>query len=177
MKTFLSTTQTLFTVVLLCLGLSVTLFASEAEEFPFIGLNLSYDTITFNDLNQSIPSDDKTSFGLHLGKQTQEWRTVFAVSGNSDYQSVALEVDKILIDKLFGRPEIRPYLGATVGYLHYEDISLEGDNGYYFGGNFGFLLYATDKVDVDLSYHYYQVSGLEPLDVMRGFGLSIHYFY
>ena len=177
MKTFLSATQTLFTSMLLILGLSVTLFAGEAEEFPFIGLNLSYNTITFNDLNQSIPSDDKTSFGLHLGKQTQEWRTVFAVSGNSDYQSVALEVDKILIDQLFGRPEIRPYLGATVGYLHYEDISLEGDNGYYFGGNFGFLLYATDKVDVDLSYHYYQVSGLEPLDVMRGFGLSIHYFY
>jgi len=72
MKTFLSTTQTLFTTALLFLGLHTALFASEAEEFPFIGLNLSYDTITFNDLNQSIPSDDKTSFGLHLGKQTQD---------------------------------------------------------------------------------------------------------
>lgn len=168
---------TLWTSVLLFLTLHTPVFANDAEEFPFIGLTLSYDTLVFDDLNNTLPSDDQTSFGLHLGKQTQEWRTVFSFCGNSDFQTVALEVDKILIDQLFGRAEFRPYLGATVGYLHYEDISLEGDNGYYYGGNFGFLLYATDQIDVDLSYHYYQVSQLDPLEVMRGVSLSIHYFY
>jgi hypothetical protein len=177
MKSILGYRQTLITASLLLLTPSTTLFGSEDEEFPFIGLSLSHDTFTFNDLNNTLANDEQTSLGLHLGKQTQEWRTVFTLAGNNEYQTVSMEVDKILIDQLFGRPELRPYLGATIGYLHYKDISLEGDNGYYYGINFGLMIYASDVIDVDLSYHYYQVSDLDPLNTSGGLGLGIHYFY
>lgn len=156
--------------------LYTSLFAKEAEQFPFIGLTLSADTMNFDD-STNTPSLDKSNFGVRYGKQTIDWRTVFTLSGNNDFQSASIEVDKILLDQVFGMPEFRPYLGVTLGYLHYKEISLPDDNGYYYGGNFGFLVYATDTVDIDLSYHYYKVSELDPLDTMQGLSLSIHYFY
>jgi hypothetical protein len=152
--------------------LSATLFAQQdTEEFHFVGLTVSTDAMDFESI-VDMPSQDETAFGFRYGRQTLEWRTVFTLSGNKDLQNFGLEVDKILVDELFGMPEIRPYLGASVGYLNYEE-----NDGYYYGGNFGFLLYATDTIDVDLSYHYYQVNKLEPLDTMQGASLSIHYFY
>ena len=158
-------------IVLLSL-LFTTLFAQQdAEQFHFVGLTVSTDSMDFESIS-NLSSQDETAFGIRYGRQTLDWRTVFTLSGNGDLQTFALEVDKILVDALFGMPEIRPYLGASVGYLHYEE-----DDGYYYGGNFGFLLYATDTIDVDLAYHYYKVDKLEPMDTMQGANLSIHYFY
>jgi hypothetical protein len=158
-------------IVLLSL-LFTTLFAQQdAEQFHFVGLTVSTDSMDFESIS-NLSSQDETAFGIRYGRQTLDWRTVFTLSGNGDLQTFALEVDKILVDALFGMPEIRPYLGASVGYLHYEE-----DDGYYYGGNFGFLLYTTDTIDVDLAYHYYKVEKLEPMDTMQGANLSIHYFY
>jgi hypothetical protein len=148
------------------------LFAQQnSKEFHFVGLAVSTESMQFES-QSSIPDQDETSFGFRYGRQTHEWRTVFTLSGNGDLTNFGLEIDKILVDELFGMPEIRPYLGASVGYLQYEK-----NDGYYYGGNLGFMLYTSDTVDVDLSYHYYQTGKLEPLDTMQGGSLSIHYFY
>lgn len=157
--------------------LFTTLFAQQdLEEFHFIGVTLSADSINYEPIT-NIPSQDETGFGIRYGRQTLHWRTVFTVSGNNNFQTFALEVDKILLDELFGMPEIRPYLGATIGYLHYDNTYVSDNDGYYYGGNFGFILYTTDTIDVDLSYHYYDVSKLDQIDTMQGGSLSIHFFY
>lgn len=158
------------------LVLHTALFAKDAQQFPFIGAALSTDSMDFAATPDAF-SQNETSFGIHYGRQTIDWRTLFTLSGNNNFQSAAIEVDKILLDQVFGMPEFRPYLGATVGYLHHEEPSLLDNDGYYYGGNVGFLLYASDTVDIDLSYHYYKVAELDPLDTMRGFSLCIHYFY
>ncbi len=164
-------------LIVLFMFLISTLFAQQdVEEFHFIGLALSTDSIDFES-TADISGQDENSFGLRYGRQTLDWRTVFTLSGNNNFQTFALEVDKILLDELFGMPEIRPYLGGTVGYLHYDDKDISDTDGLYYGGNFGFLLYATDTIDIDLSYHYYDVSKLEPVDTMQGANLSIHFFY
>jgi hypothetical protein len=153
------------------------LFAQqENEQFPFIGATLSTHAIDLRSIDQTS-TQNETVAGFRYGKQTLDWRTVFTLSGNNDLQTFGMEIDKILLDELFGTPKLRPYLGATIGYLHYdENDSLESD-GLYYGGNFGFLIYATPTIDVDLSYHYYKVSGLDPLDTMQGASLSLHYFF
>lgn len=148
----------------------------ESEQFPFIGATLATHSIDVKSLDRTS-SQNETVLGFRYGKQTLDWRTVFTLSGNSDFQTFAMEIDKILLDEFFGTPKLRPYLGATVGYLHYEkDVSWDND-GVYYGGNFGFLIYATATIDVDLSYHYYKVSSLDPLDTMQGASLSLHYFF
>jgi hypothetical protein len=167
----------MFKFTLLFTLLFTTLFAQqESEQFPFIGVTLSTHAIDLESIDQTS-SQNETVLGLRYGKQTLDWRTVFTLSGNNDLQTFGIEIDKILLDELFGTPKIRPYLGAAIGYLHYdENDSLESD-GFYYGGNFGFLIYATATIDVDLSYHYYKVSGLDPLDTMEGASLSLHYFF
>ncbi|UPT78138.1 hypothetical protein MN086_03085 [Sulfurovum sp. XGS-02] len=155
--------------------LSTMLFAQqENEQFPFIGATLATHSI---DLKSTTSSQNETIAGFRYGKQTLDWRTVFTLTGNNDLQTFAMEIDKILLDELFGTPKLRPYLGATVGYLHYEESDLLDNDGFFFGGNFGFLIYATATIDVDLSYHYYKVSAMDPLDTMQGANLSLHYFF
>ena len=172
-----------FVLFLLTLTL---LFSKNIEEFPFIGVTVGIHTIDIVPITPTNPispavdvssSEDETTVGIRYGKQTLDWRTMFTLSGNKDYQSFSLEIDKILMDDLFGMPELRPYLGATVGYLHYDNDAFLNDDGIYYGGNFGFLVYVTDSIDADISYHYYKLQDMEPLDTLQGGTLGIHYFY
>lgn len=157
--------------------LFTTLFAQQKnEQFPFIGATLTTHSIDLKSIEQTS-SQNETVLGLRYGKQTMDWRTVFTLSGNNDLQTFSMEIDKILLDELFGTPKIRPYLGATIGYLHYDQNDSLDSDGFYYGGNFGFLIYTTATIDVDLSYHYHKVSGLDPLDTMQGASLSLHYFF
>lgn len=155
---------------------AITFAQADTEQFPFIGANLATHAIDFQSITDTS-SQNETVLGLRYGKQTLNWRTVFTLSGNSDFQTFAIEIDRILLDELFGTPKIRPYLGGTVGYLHYDTVSSSSSDGFYYGGDFGFLIYAAANIDVDLSYHYYKVSDLEPIDNMQGANLSLHYFF
>ena len=163
--------------VVLSLLLLTTLFAKEpTESFPFLGVTVSTDNINLESaVNISDPKE--TNFGLRYGKQTLDWRTMFTISGNNDLQTFSIEIDKILMDDMFGYPEVRPYLGASVGYLQYEDFLTEDNNGFYLGGNFGFLIYVTDNIDADFSYHYNKIEELESLRSMQGASFGLHYFY
>lgn len=166
-----------------------TLFA-DSTQYPFLGIMVSSDTVT---LTSDTQKDDQkeTLFGLRYGKQTQDFRTVFTLRGNGDYQSIAVEADAFLMDDMFGMPEIRPYLGGTLGYMHYDEETLEqykenlpadtdtssDTSEIFYGLNFGFVFYVADNIDLDLSYHYYFIDRLEPLDTMHGVGFALHYFY
>lgn len=182
--------------------LFTTLYA-EQETYPFIGVTFSTQTIDLKPIAHAPPnllenpnSETENVAGIQYGVQTKDFRTTFTLEGNSNYQSIDVEVDYILMDEMFGMPEIRPYIGGTLGYINYdEDIitrynanriadDLENDrntsistsDGYY-GLDFGFLFYITDNIDLDVSYHYYFMDRLEPLDTLRGASFSLHYFY
>ncbi len=176
---------------------------AEQETFPFIGVTVSTHTVDLqptvtappNRLNNPA-STDETTVGVQFGVQTKDYRTTFSAEGNDNFLAVDVEVDYILMDELFGTPKIRPYIGATLGYLMYDEqlitkysenriaeaeandknISIRPNDGYY-GLDFGFLFYLTDSIDLDVSYHYYFVDRLEPLDTMTGATFSLHYFY
>ncbi len=149
------------------------LFSQEVEKFSFAGLGISTQTIDID-----TQSNKENTISLHYGEQTLDWRTLFAYEfKNSDYQSLSVEVDKILLDELFGTPKLRPYLGLSGGVLKYKDDSLEDTDGYYYGGNAGFIIYATDNIDLDLSYHYNVVQEIKTLDSIQGATFSLHYFY
>ena len=144
-----------------------------SESFAFVGLGLSSQSVDINDNNQK-----ETTLFLRYGKQTLDWRTEFTYAfKGSDYQQFSVEIDKILLDQLFGTPKVRPYLGISTGFLKYKDTTLEDNNGFYYGGNTGFIFYITDTIDLDLNYHYNSVEGIEKLDSIKGASLSLHYFY
>lgn len=170
-----------------------TLFANQ-EQFGFIGLTGASDTVSFTS-DADLSNETETTFGLRFGSQTQDYRTMFTVAGNSNYQSFDVGVDVFLMDDMFGLPEIRPYLGGTLGYMGYDEdlldtyrenlpVDINGTrptdtSSIYYGVNFGFVFYVTDNIDLDVSYHYYFINedDLDPLDRMHGFGFALHYFY
>ena len=176
------------------------LFA-EQKTFPFIGVTVSTQTVDLKpiiqDTNVDRPlSSSETTYGIQFGMQTKDYRTTFTAEGNSNFQSVDVEVDYILMDEMFGTSKIRPYVGATLGYINYDseliksynedrivddanndrNTSISTSDGYY-GLDAGFLFYVTDSIDLDISYHYYFMDRLRPLDTMNGATFSLHYFY
>jgi len=182
--------------------LFTALFA-EQETFPFIGVTVATHTVDLKPIATIAPnrpnnpeSEQETTFGIQYGVQTQDFRTTFSVEGTSDFQSIDVEVDYIFMDSMFGTAKVRPYVGATLGYIRYdEDVivdyndnrilddeandrntTISNKDGYY-GLDFGMLFYVTDNIDMDLSYHYYFMDRLEPLDTMRGATFALHYFY
>jgi len=174
---------------LLCTTLLIQYLQAE-EQYPFIGLSVSSQTIGYANRGESKGEDEHSNgISLHYGKQTQEWRTLFSIDYlNDTYTGFGVEIDKVLMDSMFGTPKLRPYLGLSLGYIHFDnldDAPLLSDetksdlesNGFYYGGNFGFLIYTTDRIDVDLNYHYYRATNLDYLDDIHGATLSVHYFY
>ena len=161
-------------VTLLFLFIFTSLFSEDVEEFPFLGVTVSTQSLDLDTL-----SDKKeTSFAIRYGKQTIDWRTMFTYEfASNGYRLFSLEIDKILMDDIMGMPEFRPYLGASVGSISYKDDALTDSNGIFYGANLGFIIYATDNIDADLSYHYYNVENFDDLDNIQGGTLSLHYFY
>ena len=186
--------------LMLFIFLFSTLFA-ESESFPFIGVTVSTQSVDLQPIIEGTgitrpTSENETTFGIQYGVQTKDYRTTFTVEGNSNFQSIDVEVDYILFDEMFGTPKIRPYVGATLGYINYDkdlitqynedrivddmnndrNTSISNSDGYY-GLDLGFLFYVTDDIDLDVGYHYYFMDRLEPLDTMSGATFSLHYFY
>ena len=143
-----------------------------AEEYPFIGLSVATQSINIRSDNSSA-----TGFDLRIGRQTLDWRTIFAYAYSKDYQSLSIEIDKILLDDLFGTAKVRPYLGLSAGLLKLDHDFLDDKSGYYYGANLGLIFYATDHMDLDLSYHYQWISSIDHADHMQGATLSLHYFF
>lgn len=174
----------MFRILFVSLLFLTLLFGKSSKDFPFMGLSVSTQNIDIN----TMDSIQETGFGLRYGQQSLDWRTIFALDYTDNaYYGASLEIDKILLDSMFGTPKLRPYLGGVVGYMSYDEDNLnipeeesalfEETSGFYYGGNFGFIIYAADNIDVDLGYHYYKVENLDFLDDLHGASLSIHYFF
>jgi hypothetical protein len=160
-------------IVLILIFAFSFLFSQDDEKFPFVGLGISAQTVDIDTQN-----NDESTISLRYGTQTLNWRTYFSYEfKSSDYQSLSVEIDKILLDELFGTPKLRPYLGLSGGILKYKDDSLEDTDGFYYGGNSGFIIYLTDTIDLDLSYHYNIVQEIKTVDSIQGATFSLHYFY
>jgi len=156
----------------------ITTSFSASENFGFIGVGLGYQQV-----DPGIFEQDYTTFGIRVGQQNQEWRTTFGFEYETDFSTVFLEADYIFLDEMFGTPKLRPYLGMNINYIDYnnffdytKNITIDED-GYSIGVNLGLIIYAGDRVDVDIGYHYNSVQGMDPVDVLQGVTLSIHYFY
>jgi len=169
--------KSLIRTALLAASLMTTSF-SASEEFGFIGLSLNHQQV-----DPGIYEVDHTTVGIHVGKQSLEWRTIFGFEYETDFSTISLEADYIFLDEMFGTPKIRPYIGMNINYIDYKNMFdytrniFIDDDGYSIGANVGLILYAGDRVDVDLGYHYNSVQGMAPIDVLQGFSVSFHYFY
>ena len=179
------------------------LFAEEIEQFPFLGVTVSTHTIDIQ--SKENLSNDEVIAGIRYGQQTLKWRTMFTYEFEQNgYTSFIIEIDRILMDDLYGIAKIRPYAGLSLGFIDYVNDNLAFDtnstnnntnntdnqnpendqesndidtSGYFYGLNLGLIVYVTDNIDLDVGYHYYDVQDFEGLNNIQGLTFSLHYFY
>jgi len=163
-------------IVLFLLAFS-TLFSQDVEEFPFIGVTVSFDSADILNTSNDVNTLNATNIGIRYGQQTVDWRSMITYSRSGDQKSFTAEVDKILLDELFGTSILRPYLGLALGIVKFDDQDLVDDTNYFYGLNAGLIIYATDNVDADISYHYYETFDDTEIANLQGATLSVHYFY
>lgn len=152
--------------------MATLLFGNETQSYPFMGVSLTSQSVEA--LNEK---QQESAFGVRYGKQSVDWRTLFSYEYSKGYQKLGAEVDKILLDSMFKTAKIRPYTGLSAGVLSLDNANLVDNDGYYWGANVGFIVYATDEIDVDVSYHYDKIGKIDEADNMQGASLLMHYFF
>jgi opacity protein-like surface antigen len=147
----------------------------EENEFGFIGMGIGAYGVSFDD-NTSLPSENISTVALRMGRQTRRMRTLFSIEYSSELAGAGIFIDYIPFDTMFGTPYFRPYIGLHAQYLRYQSGDTD-EEGFGMGGQVGLLIYASDTIDVDLSYRYGFIQNSDILDSIDGFTLSLHYFY
>jgi len=161
----------------------------DPEQYGFVGITGGY-----LNLEQSLEAEavyfprteSKGVAGIRAGIQTNVWRTMFTVESNFEsYQAFLIEADRTVVAGLIeGKGRI--YLGVSGGWIKfygdrttiYDNVLVDfEDYGYAYGGNFGFMYYLSDQVDLSLEYRYLLTSSSCSLDDIQGVNVALHYFF
>ena len=169
-------------VALLCTVLGSSLYAGDQSfgSKGFMGLEVGYGSVEGDIFTGQKHTGDAAEYGLRLGAQTDEWRTMFVFDYfNSDDDDQTVEKGFLMIDYFFLDSDIdtvvRPFIGANVGYANYES-SFVDESGFLYGGQIGITMRASESVDIDLSYRY-SLGEVDALNNVSSITLGINYLY
>ena len=122
----------------------------------FLGLEVGAATVD-GDRSDGLKHNGKAvEYGLRLGAQNEEWRATFALDYfNSGSDDQKMQKGYGMVDYFFTGSDstVRPFVGANVGYAHYESTLVDA-NGLLYGGQAGVVVGVSANIDLDLSYRY-----------------------
>ena len=170
-------------MVLLCTALGSSLYAENMSTGKgFMGLEVGYATVQ-GDVAGLLPELDRegdaVEYGLRLGAQTDEWRTILAFDyyddsdNDQNVEKGYLMVDYFLLQG--SESAFKPFIGLNVGYANYESTLVE-DNGFLYGGQAGVVVSVMESIDLDLSYRY-SLSDADALDHVGSMVFGINYLF
>lgn len=164
---------------LLCVALGSSLYAKDISiSTKFIGLEVGYAGVQGDHFLEADYTGEDIEFGFRIGAQNNEWRTMFVFDyyDSSDHDQ-NIEKGLFIVDYFFidGESTFKPYIGVNAGYANYESTLVE-DSGLLYGGQIGFVIGATETIDLDLSYRY-SLSDAEALDHIGSLVLGVHYLF
>ncbi len=176
------------TIALLSTVLGSSLYAGNiSQSESFIGLEVGASTIQANTdgfFGESDYEGTDVEYGLRLGAQFNEWRTMFvfdyfdSADDNQNYEKGLISVDYFFLNS---NPEtvsssFRPYIGLNAGYMNYESSPSIDENGFLYGGQVGFAYRVTDSIDLDLMYRY-SLTDVAETDHIGSVVFGINYIY
>ncbi len=174
---------------LVSIALSGSLYAENIDiGTGFIGIEVGntqlqaarYMNIWDGDTYNAFYEGSGVEFGIKLGAQNQEWRTSFVIDyyDNEDedqnYEKAMIMIDYFLINAYENETNLRPYIGANLGYMGYESTFID-ESDFVYGGQAGIVMNVS-SVDVDLSYRYSLFNG-ETADTMGSIMVGVNYLY
>lgn len=165
------------TTVLLCTVFGNMAYADISTSETFIGVEIASTEVQGE---QPSSTSDGVSFGLRVGAQNEEWRTII---GFNYYDKDEYSVEKLIlsVDYLFYKYDamnefsVQPYIGLNMGYMNYEQGTID-ESGFLYGVQGGVIFNVMEKFDLDLGYRY-SLSNAEALDHASDVLLGVHYHF
>jgi opacity protein-like surface antigen len=169
-------------VILLSLAFGSTAYADNdtSSTKSFLGLEIGLTSVQGDTYSEARHESTGAEFGLRLGAQSEEWRTIFVLNyyDNVD-EDQNKETLQLAIDYFFAGDTLdiafKPFIGVNAGYTNYESTGIDSSD-FSYGGQVGFVSSVTESIDVDLSYRY-SLSSSESLSNMGSLVLGFNYFY
>jgi opacity protein-like surface antigen len=169
-------------MVLLCAIFSSGAYADNDVTVSkgFLGLEVGASMIQGDTFSELRHESTAAEFGLRLGAQTDEWRTMFTLNYlDSDGDDQNVERVSLYVDYFFGGENMdimfKPFIGINVGYANYESTGIDSSD-FIYGGQVGFVSSVTEEIDLDLSYRY-SLSNSDSFDSMGSLTFGFNYFY
>ena len=124
---------------------------------------------------------DGLSYGLRLGAQNQEWRSMVTFD-HFDNDEVIYDRGEIHADYLFRMATdtvgvgIVPFIGINGGYAKYKARGDIEDGGFTYGGEAGVIFDVSESIDIDVMYQY-TVGQADVLDSIGNLKIGVNYKY
>ena len=125
----------------------------------FVGVQLGAAWVQGSHMSDLNYQTDGLSYGLRLGAQNQEWRTMVTFD-RFDNDEASYERGEIHADYLFRMATdtmgvgIVPFIGLNGGYANYEAKGGINESGFTYGGEAGVIFDVSESIDVDVMYQY-----------------------
>ncbi|MCF6245238.1 MAG: porin family protein [Sulfurovum sp.] len=164
-------------MVLFCTVLGTTAHAEISTSETFIGIELASTEVQGE---QPISTSDGVSYGVRIGAQNEEWRTIIGLNhyDKDEYavEKLYLSVDYLIMNyDAFEEFTIEPYVGVKFGYANYEQ-GPKDESGMIYGAQLGLIVNVMERFDVDLGYRYV-LSSADAFDHESDFLLGLHYHF
>jgi opacity protein-like surface antigen len=120
-------------------------------------------------------------YGLRLGAQNDEWRTLLTVNyfdssdDDQEYVKGLVSFDYLLMKE----SAFKPFIGVNFGYISYTTSVPNGDDddsGFLYGAQAGFLYRVAEHVQMDISYRY-SLSEADRVNHTEGVVFGINYIF
>jgi len=148
----------------------------------FLGIEAGYGTVKSISAIKKDATKSGVEFGFRFGAQNKEWRTTISAhhfnKNSQQYFRTMLTFDHFVWSSLYKTDDIifKPYLGAHIGWLKYDDKGGIDDNGFIYGGQAGIAWNVLREVDFDFGYRY-SFSDVTNVDDIGGFVFGVNYLY
>ena len=166
----------------MALGAQAGDYAVEANPSQvFVGFDAGYSQVQGSHLTDANYKTGGVAYGLRLGAQNTEWRTMVTVDRFMNKEAGYL-LGQIHTDYLFHILDgytamgIKPFLGLNGGYGNYEAKGGIDENGLTYGGEAGVIFDATENIDIDLMAQY-SLSSAAAFDHAANVKMGINYKY
>lgn len=164
------------------LGLNAGSYEVEANPSKvFVGVQMGYAWVQGTHKSDLNYKTDGFSYGLRLGAQNQEWRTMVTFdrfkNDEASYERGEVHADYLFRTALEGMGfGIIPYIGINGGYANYEAQGGINESDFTYGGEAGVVFDVTENIDIDVMYQY-TISHADAFDHVGNLKVGINYKY
>ena len=142
-----------------------------------LGVEIGAAKVQGDTLLESDHVSTGVEFGIRVGVQSDEWRTLLSgsfynnVDSDQQYVKAVAQLDYFVVQD----EPWKPYIGLNVGYISYTTTTMDTGS-FMYGGEVGLQYRIDDNMAIDAAYRYSFIKDAT-IDHVEAFVLGIDYLY